>query len=90
MLVAGRIGIVAAARRIISSGGRGSDRSSADTYRHSATYSRTTIYATAIDATVIDAGATDTSAVSEGICCYRRDTGDPDDDGCRNGESASM
>ncbi len=73
MLVAGRIGIVAAARRIISPGRRGSDRSSADTYRYSATYGRTTINATAIDATVMDAtvmdaGATNASATAAAIC----------------------
>ncbi|MGB9115571.1 hypothetical protein [Bradyrhizobium sp.] len=67
MLVAGRIGIVAAARRIVSPGRRGSDRSSADTYRYTATYGRTAINATAMDTTVMDAGATNASATAAAI-----------------------
>jgi hypothetical protein len=67
MLVAGRIGIVAAARRIVSAGRRRSDGSRADTYRYSATYGRTTIDATTIDATVMDASATNTGAAAA-IC----------------------
>jgi hypothetical protein len=92
MLVAGRVGIVTAAWRIVSPGGRGSDCSSADTYRYSATYGRTTINASAIGATVMDAGATNagTSSICEGVCCYRRNAGDADNDGSGNGDNASM
>jgi hypothetical protein len=101
MLVAGLVGVVSAALPSVSPigpGGSSPDGGSSDTHRHSATHGRTTIDAAtidarAMDATVIDAGATNadsTSAVREGVRCYRYDTGDADDRGCRNGNNASM
>jgi hypothetical protein len=67
MLVAGRIGIISAARAVSSIGG-GSNGRSSDTYRHSATYGRTTIDPGVADATVIDASATNASAATAAIC----------------------
>lgn len=78
-LVARRVGIVSAARRVICSSSGSSDGSSTDAYRHSTGYGSTAIHATSIhasagnattiDATVINPTATNanTSSICEGV-----------------------
>jgi len=67
-LVAGWIGIVSAARRVISPGGSSADGGSSNAYRHPAAYGCTAINAGAMDAAVIDSGASNaTSSICEGV-----------------------
>jgi hypothetical protein len=65
-LVARRVGIVSAARRVICSCSGSTDGSSANAYRHSTAYGCTTVDPTAIDTTVVNASATNSNASS--IC----------------------
>ena len=68
-LVARRVGIVSAARRVICSSSGSSDGSSADAYRHSTGYGSTAIHATSIhasagNATTIDATASNATVIN--------------------------
>jgi anti-sigma factor RsiW len=73
MLVAGRIGIISAARAISSVSGR-SDGGSSDADRHAATHIRTTVSAAVIDPGAMDAAviasatnASATAAIRKGV-----------------------
>ena len=63
-LVARRVGIVSAARRVICSSSGSSDGSSTDAYRHSTGYGSTAIHATSIHATTIDATASNATVIN--------------------------
>ena len=68
-LVARRVGIVSAARRVICSSSGSSDGSSTDAYRHSTGYGSTAIHATSIhasagNATTIDATASNATVIN--------------------------
>ena len=84
-LVARWVGIVSATGRIICSGSRSTDDSSADAYRNPTGYGCPTIDATTVNTAMIDANATNSyaSSIGEGVSRNGGNTGDADNHGCR-------